>query len=188
MVSRSDVAASRSLYMDSAWQVKMTFNKTIVIVYWHRYECGTPSGTNPRTRTSYHGFWHASVEHSASCPSREWIIEAMICQISAPSSTTSRTAFSAPTLSCKAQLKAQRSIGPAGFDHEMVHRVFSRWYRCNDDKLAVILRDSPDITIGDSGHYGSPCFQFDGVKYSRLDSPIQVTERNPRSSAQPPPI
>ena len=63
-------------------------------------------------------------------------------------------------------LKAQRSIGPAGFDREMVHRVFRRWYRCNDDKLAVILRDSPDITIGDSGHYGSPCFQFDGVNVS----------------------
>ena len=60
-------------------------------------------------------------------------------------------------------LKAQRSIGPAGFDREMVHSVFRRWYRCNDDKLALILRDSPDITIGDSGHYGSPCFQFDGV-------------------------
>ena len=51
-------------------------------------------------------------------------------------------------------------------------RVFRRWYRCNDDKLAVILRDSPDITIGDSGHYGSPCFQFDGVNVSsKLSSP-----------------
>ena len=46
--------------------------------------------------------------------------------------------------------------------------------RCNDNKLAVILRDSPDITIGDSGHYGSPCFQFDGVNVSsKLSSPTK---------------
>ena len=67
-------------------------------------------------------------------------------------------------------LKAQRT-GAASFDRDTVHRVFRKWYRCNDDKLAVILRDSPTITIGDSGHYNSPCFQFDGINVSSKLSP-----------------
>ena len=52
-------------------------------------------------------------------------------------------------------LKAQRT-GAASFDREMVHKVFRKWYRSNDDKLAVILRDSPDITIGIALSIGSP--------------------------------
>ena len=53
----------------------------IMILHWHHYECGTPSGTNPRTHTSYHGFRQASAEHSRSCPCRAWTMEATICQI-----------------------------------------------------------------------------------------------------------
>ena len=66
-------------------------------------------------------------------------------------------------------LKAQRTA--ASFDPTMVQQVFRKWYRCNDDKLAVILRDSPEIRIGDSGHYGTPCFQFDGINVSSKLSP-----------------
>lgn len=80
----------------------------IMILHWHHYECGTPSGTNPRTHTSYHGFRQASAEHSPSCPCRAWTMEATICQISTtPLSTMSQIALSAPILSCKAQQNAK---------------------------------------------------------------------------------
>ena len=83
-------------------------NRQRMIETIHTRECGTPSGSNPRTHTSYHGFWHASVEHSPSCPCRAWTMEATICQISTtPLSTMSQIALSDPILSCKAQQNAK---------------------------------------------------------------------------------
>ena len=50
------------------------------------------------------------------------------------------------------------------FDADQVLRVIKQWYRTNDDKLAVLLRDNPIVTRGPNHEkFNSICFKIDGV-------------------------
>ena len=67
-------------------------------------------------------------------------------------------------------LKAQ--LAASSFDAATVMAVYERWYGANDEKLAVLMRDSPVLTRGDSGIFGSVCFMVDGVNLStKLTAP-----------------
>ena len=67
-------------------------------------------------------------------------------------------------------LKAQ--LAASSFDAATVMAVYKRWYGANDEKLAVLMRDSPALTRGDSGIFGSVCFMVDGVNLStKLTAP-----------------
>ena len=61
-------------------------------------------------------------------------------------------------------LKAQLSAD--AYDGAAVLAVFRHWYRANDEKLAVLMRDSPELTRGNSDIFDTVCFKVDGVNLS----------------------
>ena len=61
-------------------------------------------------------------------------------------------------------LKTQLSAN--AYDETAVVAVFRCWYRANDEKLAVLLRDSPELSRGNSEIFGTVCFKVDGVNLS----------------------
>jgi hypothetical protein len=61
-------------------------------------------------------------------------------------------------------LKTQLSAN--AYDETAVVAVFRCWYRANDEKLAVLMRDSPELSRGNSDIFDTVCFKVDGVNLS----------------------